>query len=151
MCMAMRDVILEAINNGGATRQTLLELTGTTEKGLASQFTYLRMLGHCPMKKDDGTYCIVSPEVWAERSEGKPGTILTPAEKLAKAQKREQRASVTLDNAIKRFEANQNRVNELRKIKAEVELEISSIELSAAEAAYKEQTQDSETTNDDLA
>ena len=52
--MAMRDVIKEAIIAGGATKESLLELTGTTEKGLASQFTYLRMMGSCPKKKDDG-------------------------------------------------------------------------------------------------
>ena len=31
--MAMRDIIKKAIEEGGATKESLLELTGTTEKG----------------------------------------------------------------------------------------------------------------------
>jgi len=60
--MAMRDQIKEAIIAGGATKESLLALTGTTEKGLASQFTYLRMMGTCPMKQEDGTWKIVTTE-----------------------------------------------------------------------------------------
>lgn len=140
--MAMRDEIFEAIMKGGATKESLLAMTGTTEKGLASQFTYLRMMGKCPMKQEDGTFKIVSPEEWdAHRasSAGKTGKVLTPAEKVEKARKREQRATSALDNANKRFENDpDNRLYELQKIKAEAELEIASIELGAAEAALAE-------------
>jgi hypothetical protein len=85
--MAMRDEIYEAIMKGGATTESLLELTGTTKKGLASQMTYLRMMGKCPMKQEDGTFTIVTPEEWAasRESSGTPGKILTPEERVEKA------------------------------------------------------------------
>lgn len=134
--MAMRDVIREAIMAGGATKESLLELTGTTEKGLASQFTYLRMMGTCPMKSEDGTFKIVSAEEWeAHRSSGGTSSKpLTPAERLAKAEKRSKRAATAYDNALKRHESDpDNRLNELKFIKAQAELEIAEIELGKAD------------------
>lgn len=139
--MAMRDIIKEAIEKGGATKESLLELTGTTEKGLASQFTYLRMMGHCPMKQEDGTWKIVSADEWeAHRSSG--GGVsksLTPEERVEKARKRSTRAATAYDNAQKRFEANpEDRLCELKFTKAEAEFEIAEIELGKAEAALAE-------------
>lgn len=138
--MAMRDQIYEAIQAGGATTESLLELTGTTKKGLASQMTYLRMMGKCPMKGDDGVYKIVTPEEWAasRESSGTPGKILSPEERAEKAQKREQRATTALTNAEKKKDANpDDRLAELAYIKAEAELEISSILLGQAEEALR--------------
>ncbi len=138
--MAMRDQIKEAIEAGGATRETLLELTGTTEKGLASQFTYMRMMGNCPMKQEDGTYKIVSSDEWnAHKSEsGSSSSVnLTPAQRVEKAEKRSTRAASAFDNAKKRFEADKkNRLNELKFIKAQAELEIAELELGAVEKAF---------------
>jgi hypothetical protein len=138
--MAMRDEIYEAIMKGGATTESLLELTGTTKKGLASQMTYLRMMGKCPMKQEDGTFTIVTPEEWAasRESSGTPGKILTPEERVEKARKREQRATNAFTNAEKKKDANpDDRVAELTFVKAEAELEISSILLGQAEEAYR--------------
>lgn len=138
--MAMRDIIKEAILKGGATRESLLELTGTTEKGLASQFTYLRMMGTCPMKQEDGTFKIVSPEEWeSHRSSGSAaGKTLTPEERVDKAQKRSTRAATAYDNAQKRAEANpDDRLAQLKFTKAEAEFEIAEIELGKAEAALE--------------
>ena len=135
--MAMRDQIYEAIVKGGATAESLLQLTGTTKKGLASQFTYLRMMGKCPRKKDDGTYEIVSAEEWeaSRASGGTTGKILTPEERVEKARKREQRAAAAQTNAEKRLEANpDDRLNQLQAEKCNIELEISSILLGQAEA-----------------
>ena len=137
--MAMRDAIKKAIEEGGATKESLLELTGTTEKGLASQFTYLRMMGNCPMKQEDGTWKIVTTEEWeAHRSSGSgaAGKILTPEERVDKAEKRSKRSASAYDNAQKRYEANENdRLCELKFVKAEAEFEIAEIELGKAEAA----------------
>jgi hypothetical protein len=135
--MAMRDIIKKAIEEGGATKESLLELTGTTEKGLASQFTYLRMMGTCPMKQEDGTWKIVTTEEWeAHRSSGSgvAGKILTPAERVEKAEKRSKRATSAYDNAMARVEANpDDRLLALKFTKAEAELEIAEIELGKAE------------------
>lgn len=139
--MAMRDQIHEAIMQGGATKESLLELTGTTEKGLASQFTYLRMMGKCPMKQEDGTWKIVSAEEWdAHRASGtgKAGKILTPQERVDKANKRSKRAASAYDNAKKRADANSDdRLSELKLIKTEAEFEIAEIELGKAEEALR--------------
>ena len=137
--MAMRDQIKEAIIAGGATKESLLALTGTTEKGLASQFTYLRMMGTCPMKQEDGTWKIVTTEEWeAHRGSGGGSSVtLTPAERVEKAEKRSKRAASAFDNAKTRHEADlDNRLNKLKFVKAEAELEISEIELGKAEEAF---------------
>jgi hypothetical protein len=138
--MAMRDQIKEAIEAGGATRESLLELTGTTEKGLASQFTYMRMMGNCPMKQADGTFKIVSAQEWEDHkgaSSGAAASSLTPEQRVEKAEKRSKRAAAAYDNAKKRAEANaDNRLYELKFIKAEAEFEIAEIELGKAEEAF---------------
>lgn len=141
--MAMRDDIKKAIEEGGATKESLLELTGTTEKGLASQFTYLRMMGTCPMKQTDGTFKIVSSEEWeAHRSSGATGKVLTPQERFEKAGKRSKRAATAYDNAKKRAEANSDdRLSHLKFVKAEAELEIAEIELGKAEAAIPDENE----------
>lgn len=136
--MAMRDDIKVAILAGGATKESLLALTGTTEKGLASQFTYMRMMGNCPQKQEDGTFKIVTAAEWdahkASSGSG-PSVNLTPAERVARAEKRSERALSAYDNAKKRYEANgDDRLTELKFVKAEAELEISELELGAAEA-----------------
>ena len=135
--MAMRDDIKVAIEAGGATKESLLALTGTTEKGLASQFTYMRMMGNCPMKQEDGTFKIVSASEWDEHkaSSGSATTVnLTPAERVARAENRSKRATSAYDNAKKRFDANKtDRLTELKFIKAQAELEIAELELGAAE------------------
>ena len=138
--MAMRDDIKIAILAGGATKESLLALTGTTEKGLASQFTYMRMMGNCPMKQPDGTFKIVSAEDWnahkAESGSG-PSINLTPAERVERAEKRSTRAASAYDNAKKRHEADTtNKLNELKFVKADAELQIAELELGAAEEAF---------------
>lgn len=134
--MAMRDDILKAIKEGGATKESLLKLTGTTEKGLASQFTYLRMIGNCPMKQEDGTYKIVTQDEWNEhRSSGVSAAPLTPEQRVEKAEKRSKRAATAYDNAKKTHEADpENELKRLKFVKAEAELKIAEIELGMAEA-----------------
>jgi hypothetical protein len=135
--MAMRDEIHKAILEGGATKESLLALTGTTEKGLASQFTYLRMTGRCPKKQEDGTFKIISPEEWEAHRASSGGAAqanLSPAKKVENAEKRSKRAASAYDNAKKRNEADpENKLNELKLVKAGAELEIAEIELGIAE------------------
>jgi len=135
--MAMRDDIKVAIEKGGATKNSLLTLTGTTEKGLASQFTYMRMMGNCPMKQEDGTFKIVSAEEWdAHKAESGTSVTknLTPAGRVEQAEKRSTRAVSAFDSAKKRYEADkENKLNELKFVKADAELQIAELELGAAE------------------
>ncbi len=138
--MAMRDAIKKAIEEGGATKASLLELTGTTEKGLTSQFTYLRMMGNCPMKQDDGTWKIVSTEEW-EAHRGAGGATaanLTPEQRVERAGKRSKRAASAFDNAKIRHEAKpDDRLTELKFLKASAELEIAEIELGKTEEVFR--------------
>ncbi len=140
--MAMRDEMKVAIEAGGATKESLLELTGTTEKGLASQFTYMRMMGNCPMKQEDGIYKIVTTDEWEAHkaaSGSRTGKVLTPSERVERGEKRSKRAASAYDNAKKRTDADpDNRLNELKFIKAKAELEIAEIELGKAEKAFLE-------------
>ena len=149
--MAMRDDMKIAIEAGGATRESLLALTGTTEKGLASQFTYMRMMGNCPMKQEDGTFKIVTTEEWEahKASSGSASvTNLTPEQRVDRCEKRSKRAASAYDNAKKRQEANpDDKLSELKFIKAQAELEIAEIELGKAEEAYVESI-DSDPTDD---
>ena len=152
--MAMRDDMKIAIEAGGATRESLLELTGTTEKGLASQFTYMRMMGNCPMKQEDGTYKIVTTEEWQahKASSGSASvTNLTPEQRVDRCEKRSKRAASAYDNAKKRQEANpDDKLSELKFIKAEAEFEIAEIELGKAENAYVESLDSEVAENEDV-
>lgn len=146
--MAMRDEIKVAIEKGGATKDSLLELTGTTEKGLASQFTYMRMMGNCPMKQEDGTFKIVTGDEW-EAHKAESGTAVTknftPAERVKRAEKRSARAASAFDNAKKRYEADkEDKLNELKFVKADAELQIAEIELGAVEKAKADAELDAE-------
>lgn len=138
--MAMRDEIKVAIEKGGATKDSLLALTGTTEKGLASQFTYMRMMGNCPMKQEDGTFKIITSDEW-DAHKVESGTAatknLTPVERVERAEKRSTRAASAFDNAKKRYEADKEvKLNELKYVKANAELQIAELELGAAEEAF---------------
>lgn len=137
--VAKRFIILEAIKKGGATKESLMELAKVDEKGLASQLTYLRMSGQYPVKGADGVYTLSTAEDWAAKratvGTGATTVTLSPAERLAKAEKRSKRAASAYDTAKAKKDANPNdRVSELNFIKAEAELEIAEIMLGRAQA-----------------
>lgn len=133
----MRTRILEAIQAGGATKESLIEMAETTPKGLSSQFTYLRMMGFCPMLQEDKTYKIVTAEEWethrAEVAANSKTKTLSPEKRAEKAQKRYDRGVTGLENATKRAEGNPDNVlYGLQKQKAEIELKIADLELASA-------------------
>jgi hypothetical protein len=141
--MAKRDDIKELIERGGATAESLCEAVEVDKKGLASQLTYLRMMGVYPVKDENGVYKLVSEAEWNEiksaraASGGGNKPVLTPAERLEKAQKREDRCSSALTNAKKRLEdaeSDEYGLLALNVQKCEIELKIASIKLSQAEA-----------------
>jgi hypothetical protein len=141
--MAKRDDIKELIERGGATAESLCQAVEVDKKGLASQLTYLRMMGVYPVKDENGVYKLVSEDEWNEiksaraASGGGNKPVLTPAERLEKAQKREDRCSSALTNAKKRLEdaeVDEYGLLALNVQKCEIELKIASIKLSQAEA-----------------
>lgn len=141
--MAKRDEIYQAIIEGGATKESLMELVETTDKGLASQFTYLRMMGKCPMKQEDGTFKIVSAEEWeahkaSSAGRSPSGKIRTPAERAEMAQKKADRTATAYDNAKKRSDNDpDNLLLDLKTQWCDLGMQIANIELANAEEVLR--------------
>lgn len=144
--MGKRETVLETINAGGATKETLMAAIAPTDaKGLASIFTTLRLMGSCPVAQEDGTFKVVSAEEWAEikasRSAGaKPaGPAKTPAERLEAAKKRVERCGKQNEAAQARFDEKPGSEElDLRSQLAAVQLRLAEIEIEKAETAVEE-------------
>ena len=76
-----RIIILDAIKAGGATRDKLMELAEVDTKNLASQFSYLRLMGQYPVKKSDGVYRIATREEVERIKLDKPVAIIMDPKK----------------------------------------------------------------------
>jgi len=141
--MAKRDIILEKILEGGATKESLMEAADVNEKGLASQMTYLRLMGKCPMKQEDGTFKIVSREEWDEyraSSGSKADANLTPQERIEKAEKAVTRCVNAADRAKKAAESDPE--NELKSLQAQVavlNLKIANIKQGQLEEQFRDE------------
>ena len=144
--MAKRDLILTAIQEGGATRESLMEVADVNSKGLASQFTYMRLMGNCPvMDAETKIYIIFDRETYDTMVEDRKanakstGPAKTPAERLDAATKRQARCDKAQTAAAERYDKNENEENareiELRSLKADIELELAEIELVKATTA----------------
>ena len=90
-----RLIIKAAIEAGGATKESLMDLAEVSSASLATNFTYLRLMGYYPVKKEDGTYAFVNEGEWNLIQENRaaaavdrraPGVTKTPEELLAAAQ-----------------------------------------------------------------
>lgn len=131
-----RERAMALINAGGATKQSLMEQLNVSDKSLASLFAQLRLMGHYPIKNEDGTYRLGDlAEYEASKPEPKAKAepkFLTKEQRIERAEKRETRAATAATNAAKAYEANPCRKTELRKIIADAELELASILLGEA-------------------
>lgn len=141
--MAMRHDILKAIEAGQATHDSLIALTGTTTKGLASQFTYLRMTGHYPVKDENGVYSLISEAEWeARKTQGSGQKEPTdPVKRYEQAQKRLSRTEVAFSNAQQRKADNPDipLMGWLAQ-KAEAEFHIAEIKFDEAKTAFDAHT-----------
>ncbi len=126
--------VIALVEAGGATKQSLCEACGFNEKSLASVFAQLRLMGKYNIKDENGVYSLVDEATWNEhRASSSKVQPKTPKEAYDAAVKREQRAATAQMNAEKRFNADNSRENELRKIIADAELELASILVGKAE------------------
>jgi len=152
-----RELIKAAIEAGGQTIESLCELAGVDQKGLSSQFAYLRLTGVYPNKGEDGKFTLITKEEFeAKRGERKPAVALTPAQILEKAEKREKRAAAAVTTAQGRYDKDANRENELRLAIAKAELELASILLGKVSSGDADASDEIETdsvggADDDLA
>lgn len=129
-----RERVSALVEAGGATKQSLCEACGFNEKSLASVFAQLRLMGKYNIKDENGVYSLVDEATWNEhRASSSKVQPKTPKEAYDAAVKREQRAATAQMNAEKRFNADNSRENELRKIIADAELELASILVGKAE------------------
>lgn len=133
-----REKAIALINDGSATKQSLMEALGINDKSLASVFAQLRLMGNFPIKNEDGTFRLGTEADYQaakpEPKEKKEVVKKTKAELVAAAQKRETKAASAATNAKTKFEADGSRKNELRMIIADAELELASILLGEAES-----------------
>jgi len=106
-----RTIIADAINEGGATKESLMEAAAVDSKGLASQFSYLRLTGQCPIVDEDGVYSLITADEWEEMKaarvpKAKKEDTKTPEEKLAAAEARVTKCESAAKAAADRFNKN---------------------------------------------
>ena len=146
-----REIILETIEAGGATMETLVAAAQCKYESVMSCFSMLRLMGKCPIKdvpvtkidpetneeKQVLTYRIISADEWAamkadqaSNAKKRSTPARTPEERLAIAQKRVEKLTAVLTKANERANADQeNSLLQLRAQVANLELQIAQIEL----------------------
>jgi len=152
--LSKREIILNAINEGGATMETLTVAADCKYESVMSNFSMLRLMGHCPVKdvptdvEGEFTYRIVDRETYdallADRKANAKtaGPAKSPREVFAAAQKRVTRCAKTLENAEKSAEGKKDKLTKLRLKKAKIESEIADFQFDAASANFNPEEAD---------
>ena len=148
-----RMIIIDSIREGGMTAKDLMKAADCNAAGLASQFTYMRLVGDdkvggtCPIKDaDTDIYSLVTLEEWEQIKADKKanagknkGPAKTPEERLEAAIKREAKNKKTYETKSKAIEAldadKVTREMEIRCELADLNHELAVIELDAANVA----------------
>jgi len=131
----------ELIKAGGATLATLMGELEVDQKGLASQFYYMRLRGLFPVKDaETGVFSIMSKEDYdmqqADRAANrKPVVQKSPEARLEDANKRLSRAQKAVQTCEARNDKNPSLKNELLWKRASVEAELAELEVTEAEDA----------------
>ena len=137
-----RLIIKDLIKAGGATKESLIEEVGCSAASLATNFTYLRLMGFYPVKAEDETFSFVSEEEWetiqAERKANaktrKTASPKTPAELLEAAKKRYDRCEKALQTAETKAAEFDNEITDLRLTIAKAEFRLAEIVTDEAQA-----------------
>lgn len=152
--MAKRDIIIEKINEGGATVETLMEAVKLDTKGLSSQFTYLRLMGKCPVKDDKGVYSFVSSDEW-EAIKAARVVNKKPAKPAKSPEERLKAAKVRVDKTVKAADAaNEKNLKHqdseelsLRNELAQINVKLARIELAKAQDNFDNSPKESAVAN----
>lgn len=91
-----RLILLDKINEGGATRDSLMLAANCTPSSFNTNCSYLRMMGQYPVTDEEGVYRIVDETEWKdiqfrkheEAKARKVASTKSPEENLAIAEKR---------------------------------------------------------------
>ena len=142
-----RIFVIEAIREGGKTHSDLMDAAECNAAGLASQFTYMRLMGNdaeggtCPIKDDAGIYSLVTGAEWEEMKAEKKASAKTrtaapkdPVARLKAATKRVAKAEKADKSYAKKMEETEDasRELEIRAELAELNLELANLELDMA-------------------
>lgn len=142
--MAKRDIIKMAIEEGGATKESLMAVAEVNDKGLASQLTYLRMGRVFPFRDPDtGVYRLLSEEEHETMAANRPSKAAsvkrTPLQLVTTAQRKVDRACSAVDRFTKMANANpEDTLLAKKKAHADLTLEIAEIEQGAVDAEHGE-------------
>ena len=131
----------ELIKAGGATLATLMGELEVDQKGLASQFYYMRLRGLFPVKDaETGVFSIMDKETYEAQqadkmANRKPTKVLTPEERLEAAQKRVNKAAKAIETTEARNDKSPSTKNELLWQRAVIESKLADLELEEAQNA----------------
>lgn len=139
-----RLIIKEMIEAGGATKESIATELEITKASLATNFTYLRLMGFYPIADEDGVLSFTDENGWKELQDqkaAKAGSKSTskksPAEQYAAVNKKLERLQKAADSAIERHSKDEDsEVLTLKKQKAEIELRLAEIEKQDLEDQY---------------
>jgi len=151
MAKSKREIILEKLQEGGATVESLAVDADCKYESVMSIFSTLRLMGHFPVKdvpSDDDpevmTFRLVGADEWAnikskraEAAKANKRPARTPIQVLEAARKKVDRCNKVCETAVKR--ANENEESQLLEWKAEVaslNVKIAGHELASAQIAY---------------
>lgn len=143
-----QQIILAAIREGGATRESLMEAADVNRAGLASQLAYLNARGlamaevdptkaEFPLTNDDGVFYIGGHDAYQAKRTAAPRSTRTHtvSEITELAQRREDRASSGYARAQKRAEENpEDAILQKTAEMKSLELEIASLKLGAVQS-----------------
>lgn len=150
-----RLIIKEMIEAGDATKANLIEELGISKASLATNFTYLRLMGFYPVADEEGILSFVSEAEWNTIQEAKADKTFTkknvskktPQEKWYAAIKKVKRCMKAVESANNNYKADSENEDllDLKVQRADIELKIADIERDNLIAAHDEIDRDEET------
>lgn len=133
-----RLVIKQMIEDGGCTKKSILEATGISSASLATNFTYLRLMGHYPLTDKDGVLSFTDADGWAEiqsekalnaKSSKVSKSTKTPQTQYEQLVARVAKLETAADKAKKLASESDDQMVQLRNIKADADLGMARITL----------------------
>ena len=131
-----REIIKSLIEQGGATKESIMKDAEVSPSSLNTNFLYLRLMGFYPVADTEtGVYKLISEAEWnefqKEKEERAQARKARPTASLKEmflaAVKRNRRASKTLEFLQEKQKTDTSELTNLKTIKADAEFKISNI------------------------
>lgn len=142
-----REIIKSLIEQGGATKESIMRDAEVSPSSLNTNFLYLRLLGFYPVADTEtGVYKLISEAEWnefqKEKEERAQARKARPTASLKEmflaAVKRNRRAFKTLEFLQEKQKTDTSELTNLKTIKADAEFKISNIVYADLETRCKE-------------